>query len=160
MLEEFSDSLISLNWENVYAKPIEFRSKIQQSLEASEKNNESNQDDVIDLVSIDDQNVNGNDEENDEENENEDDSDAESEEENDEDNNGPESDDNDDIEDENEVEKEDEIVSEVIENSEEENNILGELVELLDDDSIDFSAALIVPDRLDEELPNPDRLQQ
>ena len=33
MLEEFSDSLKTLNWENVYAKPIEFRSKIQKQIE-------------------------------------------------------------------------------------------------------------------------------
>ena len=33
MLEEFSDSMKSLNWENIYAKPIEFKSKIEKALE-------------------------------------------------------------------------------------------------------------------------------
>ena len=34
MLEEFSDSLKSLNWENVYAKKIEFKTAVEESLAA------------------------------------------------------------------------------------------------------------------------------
>jgi hypothetical protein len=34
MLEEFSDSLTSLNWENVYAKKIEFKTAVEDSLVA------------------------------------------------------------------------------------------------------------------------------
>jgi hypothetical protein len=34
MLEEFSDSLTSLNWENVYAKKIEFKTAVEESLVA------------------------------------------------------------------------------------------------------------------------------
>ena len=33
MLEEFTDSMKSLNWENIYAKPIEFKSKIEKAQE-------------------------------------------------------------------------------------------------------------------------------
>jgi hypothetical protein len=34
MLEEFSDSLTSLNWENVYAKKIEFKTAVEDSFVA------------------------------------------------------------------------------------------------------------------------------
>lgn len=36
MLEEFSDSLTSLNWENVYSKRIEFKTAVEESLVAED----------------------------------------------------------------------------------------------------------------------------
>lgn len=44
MLEEFSDSLTSLNWENIYAKKIEFKTAVEESsvAEHSDQNEAAN----------------------------------------------------------------------------------------------------------------------
>ena len=70
MLEEFSDSMKSLNWENIYAKPIEFKSKIEKALELELMEKSANikiNNDMVEDVCEEDEDEDGEEEEDDDE---------------------------------------------------------------------------------------------